>query len=294
MDSIPETSSPSMPVLTDLASLRRWIADCRAQGEQIGFVPTMGALHPGHLALLQAARNATQRVVVSIFVNPTQFGPQEDFARYPRTLEQDRALLEKAGCDALFLPDAALMYPPGFQTTVQVEPLGSDLCGRTRPGHFAGVALVVTLLLHMVQPDVIVLGLKDYQQFVLLRRLVQDLAMPIQVVGVPTVRESDGLALSSRNRYLDEKQRHQARCLYQALVAARDMRRSGQTDPLVLEETARQILEASGVDVVEYVALRDQVTLLPVTRIQEDPVLLMAVKLGTTRLIDNMVLSVAD
>lgn len=287
-------SSDSMELLTDVSSLASWRQARYAATERVGFVPTMGALHAGHLALIQAAKVRTDRVVASIFVNPTQFGPQEDFARYPKTLEQDRELLAKAGCDALFVPEVGAIYPSGFQTSVRVESLAGDLCGRIRPGHFDGVAVVVTILLNLVRPEVAFFGLKDYQQFLLIQRLTLDLAMSVEVVGVPTVREADGLALSSRNRYLNDQERQQAAWLYQALLAAKARLGGGERDPVVLEGVARDVLQRAGLDAVEYVALRDAKTLLPVERVVADAVLLLAVRVGPARLIDNMVLSIAD
>ncbi|MBF0429556.1 MAG: pantoate--beta-alanine ligase [Magnetococcales bacterium] len=284
-----------MKLLTDLSSLTQWTASCRAAGGEIGFVPTMGALHLGHMALIHAARKACAHVVASIFVNPTQFGPNEDFARYPRTLDQDRQLLAEAGCDALFVPEAGEIYPVGFQTSIHIE-LGNSLCGRMRPGHFDGVAVVVTILLNRVRPDVAFFGLKDYQQFLLIRRLVGDLAMPVRVVGIPTVREADGLAMSSRNRYLTADERQRAGFLYQALMAARQAYRQGERDVQVLEALSRRILESGGVDGVEYIELRDAQTLEPVVVCRDNnaPVMLVAARVGGTRLIDNMVLSIVD
>ncbi len=284
-----------MELLRDLPSLMRWRQACRLQGDQVGFVPTMGALHSGHLSLIHAARNKSERVVASIFVNPTQFGPTEDFSRYPRTLKQDQEVLAAGGCDALFLPDVGTIYPAGFQTSIRVEPLSTDLCGQSRPGHFDGVAVVVTILLNLVQPTVAFFGLKDYQQYLLICRLVRDLAIPVQIVGMPTLREADGLAMSSRNRYLNAVERKQAASLYQALRAAkRAVEEGGERESATLEGIARQVLTTGGIDEVEYVAIRDVQTLMPVARIVESAVLLLAAKVGPARLIDNMVLSVSN
>ncbi|GAB0058790.1 Pantothenate synthetase [Candidatus Magnetaquicoccaceae bacterium FCR-1] len=285
-----------MELLTDAQALTRWSRARRASGGGIGFVPTMGALHAGHIALIHAARQQCAHVVASIFVNPTQFGPNEDFSRYPRTLEADQAMLTAAGCDALYLPEVREIYPEGFQTRIQLPEISAGLCGAVRPGHFDGVALVVTILLNRVQPDVAFFGLKDYQQFLLIERLVTDLAMPLRVVGVPTVRESDGLAMSSRNRYLNPEERQRAGALYRALLAARDLRRAGEGSPELLEGVAREVLHAAGIERVEYVAVRAARTLLKVATVtdDEDPVMLLAVRLGSARLIDNMVLSRED
>ncbi|MEO5345585.1 MAG: pantoate--beta-alanine ligase [Magnetococcus sp. YQC-9] len=285
-----------MEILTDSHALKRWIHARRASGGGIGFVPTMGALHAGHISLIHAARQQCAHVVTSIFVNPAQFGPNEDFARYPRTLEADQAMLTEAGCAALYLPEVGEIYPEGFQTRMQLPEISADLCGAVRPGHFDGVALVVTILFNRVQPDVAFFGLKDYQQLLLIERLVTDLAIPIRVVGVPTVREADGLAMSSRNRYLNFVERQRAGALFQALLAARTARRAGERSPETLEGVAREVLHASGIERVEYVALRAARTLRRVETVTdgEDPVMLLAVRLGTARLIDNMVLSRED
>jgi pantoate--beta-alanine ligase len=271
--------------------LDQWVADCREKRHTIGFVPTMGALHAGHISLVRQARIQTSRVVVSIFVNPTQFGPNEDFTRYPRTLAADEALLASAGCDALFLPAAEDIYPPGHQTRVTVPPLNSMLCGGFRPGHFDGVATVVALLFHLVKPQRAYFGTKDYQQYVLIRRMVTDLHMPVAVIGLPTVREPDGLALSSRNRYLNPGERQQATALYRALCHARTLRQNGIQDASLLEREARAVLEQAGIDRIDYVAVRDPETLVPLEQLSGPAVLLIAAHVGPARLIDNALLS---
>ncbi|MBF0125071.1 MAG: pantoate--beta-alanine ligase, partial [Magnetococcales bacterium] len=228
-------------------------------------------------------------VIVSIFVNPTQFGPQEDFDRYPRSLEQDQRLLQSVGCAALFLPTAGMIYPTGYLTTVQVAPLGQRLCGLTRPGHFQGVATVVTILLNLVQPDSVWLGLKDYQQFVLLRRMVTDLRLPSQVVGVATVREPDGLALSSRNRYLSPSERQQAAALFKALTAAQRLYHAGEDRRDRLIGQANDVLHQAGLTQIDYIELCDPETLEIVPeRLTAEAMLLLAVRLSSARLIDNM------
>ena len=298
-----------MEMLADRRALGLWVAEVRRRGERLGFVPTMGALHEGHLSLVRAARAQTDRVVVSIFVNPTQFAPNEDFNRYPRTLEQDQALLARAGCSAIFHPPVSELYGQGCQTKVQLEPLGHDLCGRFRPSHFQGVATVVAILFNLIRPDQAFFGWKDYQQVILIQRMVRDLAMPVEVIGLPIVREADGLAMSSRNRYLTPDARQRAVGLYQALQAARNLRQLGhgvefcdergratseQDNPLVL--CARRVLASFGIQDIDYVDVRAAETLDPVP-IQKmwagfpDPVMLIAARLGTTRLIDNMILS---
>ncbi|MBF0154682.1 MAG: pantoate--beta-alanine ligase [Magnetococcales bacterium] len=276
-----------MEILTSRQALECWVNNERSAGRRLGFVPTMGALHIGHLSLFQTARRECDRVVGSIFVNPTQFGPNEDYQRYPRTLEQDRALLGEANCDALFLPTPQDVYPAGHQTHVQVGELASDLCGRCRPGHFQGVATVVAILFNLVRPHVAYFGLKDYQQFLVIRQMVQDLAMPLQVTGLPTVREADGLAMSSRNRYLDVEGRQQASALFRAMEKAQAAYAGGESDPAHLENVARHVLTEAGLSRIDYVAVRDSDTLAPLVRIDKDPVILMAAWVGSARLIDN-------
>ncbi|MBF0463185.1 MAG: pantoate--beta-alanine ligase [Magnetococcales bacterium] len=281
-----------MEHITDRHGLRQWRQRCGT----VGFVPTMGALHAGHLALVEAARAHTDHVIASIFVNPTQFGPQEDFGRYPRPLERDQQLLIEAGCSALFHPPVTAIYAGQDQTRVRVEPLGSDLCGRFRPTHFQGVATVVAILLNLVRPDQVFLGWKDYQQVILLRKMVQDLAMPVAVVGVPTVREADGLAMSSRNRYLAPAERQQAVGLHRALEAAQTAWRDGERRVESLVSGARQVLASFGIGDIDYVEVRDAETLdpLPVPdqrAAQTRPVMLIAARVGAARLIDNRILT---
>ena len=280
-----------MELLRDRPALRQWTGAARGRGERIGFVPTMGALHDGHLALVAAARRQCDRVLVSIFVNPAQFGPGEDFDRYPRVQEADRALLTGAGCDGLFLPSVEAIYPPGFQSAVRVEPLGGQLCGAARPGHFQGVATVVAILLNLVGECRAFFGTKDYQQWILIRRMVADLALPAEVVGVATVREADGLALSSRNRYLDAPGRQRAAALYRALREAGAARRTGEGSARRLEEIGRAVLVQAGITDIDYVAVRDRETLAELETVTADPVMLIAARVGATRLIDNAVLS---
>ncbi|MBF0455100.1 MAG: pantoate--beta-alanine ligase [Magnetococcales bacterium] len=279
-----------MNLFKDRQSLKAWMSACRNRGERVGFIPTMGALHAGHLSLVEAAKKQCSRTLVSIFVNPTQFGPGEDFAQYPRTFAADQTLLEEIGCDGVFLPEVATIYPPGGQTSVSVEPLGSQLCGAARPGHFQGVATVVAILFNLVRPHAAYFGLKDYQQFTLIRQMVDDLCMPLEVVGVPTVREADGLALSSRNRYLTDEERARAPALFRALTHAQELYRGGERDPLRLEEEARRLLLASGIENIDYVEVRHGATLIREREISTDPVMLIAVRVGKARLIDNRLL----
>ena len=275
--------------LTSLDHLRSQIAAWRSNGKAIGFVPTMGALHAGHLALVDAARAQSERVVVSIFVNPTQFAPHEDFSRYPRPLAEDMARLRDAGVDAAWLPDTALMYPEGFATQITLDAVTEPLEGAHRPGHFAGVATVVAKLLNQVQPDLAFFGEKDYQQLLAIRQLVRDLDVPVQVVGVPTLREADGLAMSSRNQYLSPQEREVAAELYAALQTARAALREGSDAATVLTN-AQDALLSAGFRAIDYLALADADTLTPLERWQpgQNARLLAAAHLGTTRLIDNL------
>jgi pantoate--beta-alanine ligase len=267
------------------AEMTAWTLAARARGERVAFVPTMGALHEGHATLLREAHRHGQRVVLSIFVNPTQFGPNEDLARYPRDLPGDLAKAARAGTDVAFVPDARDVYPPGFQTTVQVPELERGLCGPFRPGHFAGVATVVCKLFNMVRPDAALFGEKDYQQLAIVRRMVADLDMGIEIVGVATVREADGLAMSSRNAYLSPAERARALSLSRALFAARDAAGRGAWRPDVIVAQARASLD---VDRVDYVELVDAASLQPVTDLGRPAVLAVAAFIGGTRLIDNV------
>lgn len=278
-----------LPVARDTGDLRRVVAAWRAAGLRIGLVPTMGALHAGHLSLVTLALARADRVVASIFVNPTQFGPAEDFAAYPRAEAEDAARLAAAGCHLLYAPDAAAMYPAGFATTVTVEGVSRGLCGDHRPGHFEGVATVVTKLLLRVLPDVAVFGEKDYQQLQVIRRLVADLDIPVEIVGGPTVREADGLALSSRNAYLTAGERAVAPTLYRVMTACVDALDPGHAAAPVLEAGIRRLM-AAGFTEVEYLALRDAETLAPLdARPADRPArLLAAARVGRTRLIDNL------
>jgi pantoate--beta-alanine ligase len=267
------------------AEMTAWSLAARARGERIAFVPTMGALHEGHVKLLREARALGQRLVLSIFVNPTQFGPNEDLARYPRDLQGDLGKAASAGTDVAFVPEARDVYPPGFQTTVQVAELERGLCGPFRPGHFVGVATVVCKLFNVVRPDVAVFGEKDYQQLAIVRRMVTDLDMGIEIVGIPTVREADGLAMSSRNAYLSPAERARALSLSRALFAARDAAAGGLRAGERLVEQARAALD---VDRIDYVELVDADTLQTVTDIRRPAVLAVAAFVGRTRLIDNV------
>ncbi|MBQ1782260.1 MAG: pantoate--beta-alanine ligase [Gammaproteobacteria bacterium] len=283
-----------MQTISAIADLRALLRAWRREGRTIGFVPTMGNLHEGHLTLVREARRHADKVVVSIFVNPMQFDRAEDLARYPRTEEQDAALLRDAGADLLFLPTVETIYPRPMasHTFVEVPELGSILEGAARPGHFRGVATIVSKLFNLVQPDVACFGQKDYQQLALLRRMTSDLGYPIQIIGVPTVRASDGLALSSRNGYLtaDERQRAPLLAKVMAQLAA-EIARAG-ADLVALSEAARAELDANGfrTDVIDIV---DAETLEPLSGQSREAVILMAAWLGAARLIDNTVVALS-
>ena len=279
--------SESIPQrFSDLVTLRRRVADWRRAGERVVLVPTMGALHEGHLALVAEGRRIGRRVVASIFVNPTQFGPNEDFSRYPRDLEADLALLARAGADAAWTPAAEIMYPPGFSTRIDVSGLTEGLCGPCRPGHFSGVATVVTKLLNQVVPDVALFGEKDFQQLRVIQQAVADLDLAVEIRGVPTVREADGLALSSRNRYLSPEERAAAPRLHAVLAEIAAGTRGGMPVAGPLAE-GRAALEAAGFH-VQYLAVCDARTLEPVERANGPARVLVAAFLGRTRLIDNV------
>lgn len=274
--------------LTDLSALRAQVAQWRRDGLRIGFVPTMGNLHDGHFSLVRLARQHADRVVASVFVNPTQFGPNEDFSRYPRTPDADARGLEAAGCDVMWLPTVDTMYPYGAEATVRVQVPGvtETLEGAHRPGHFDGVATVVARLFNQVVPDVAVFGRKDYQQLAVIRYMVRDLAFPLQLVGADIVREASGLAMSSRNQYLSPEERAQAAQIHQCLQAMRDAVQAGQAREAV-EEQARQRLLAAGFE-PDYAVVRATDLTLPAAGQGGERVALIAARLGRTRLIDNL------
>ena len=275
-----------MQTIRDLEGLRAAVAAFRAEGASIALVPTMGALHAGHMALVEAARRPGTRVIASIFVNPKQFGPNEDLARYPRREAADARLLADHGCDLLWLPPVEVIYPTGFATTISVSGVSEGLDGAARPGHFDGVATVVTKLFNQTGADIAYFGEKDFQQLAVIRRFVADLDMAIEIVGVPTQRDDDGLALSSRNIYLDEEQRAKAIALPRALgVAARSIARGDDPEGALAE--ARGALVAAGFE-VDYVALADAATLAESPAADRPRRLLAAARMGTTRLIDNV------
>jgi len=277
-------------IFRDPRAMRAKAEDLRRDGRRIAVVPTMGALHDGHVALLRAARGKADVVILTIFVNPTQFGPQEDLSRYPRDEAGDIAKARAAGIDLAFCPDAAAMYPPGSQTFVEVRALQQPLCGASRPGHFAGVATVVAKLLNIVQPTRAYFGQKDAQQSVVIRRLVRDLNLPVEVIVAPTVREADGLALSSRNSYLTPEQRAAAPVIYRALTVARERFAAGERDAGALREAIRGALATEPGLSIDYVSVAEPMTLRELARVEKTALASTAVRLGATRLIDNLVL----
>jgi len=281
--------TPRIVVVASPSEIRAACDAARSRGASVGFVPTMGALHEGHLALAREARRRAGFVAASIFVNPTQFGPNEDFTRYPRDLEGDVAKLAGAGVDVLFAPTPAEMYPPGDSTRVRVEGVTAPLEGTFRPTHFEGVATVVAKLFAAVGPCVAVFGRKDYQQLLVVRRMARDLLLPVEIVGHPIVREADGLALSSRNAYLSAEERARALAIVRGLHAAALRFEAGERDPRALEQAARASIEPAATS-VDYVEARDAETLAPLTAVADRAVLAVACRVGTTRLIDNVVL----
>jgi pantoate--beta-alanine ligase len=278
----------SIPIYRTIAEIRGAVATEKAAGKRVGLVPTMGALHDGHGRLIETAKRESGFVVVSIFVNPTQFGPNEDFARYPRTFDADRTLCAAAGADAIFAPDAATIYPPGFCTFVEVHGLQDKLCGASRPGHFRGVCTVVLKLFHIVEPNVAFFGQKDAQQSLILTRMVRDLDVGVEIKIVPTVREPDGLAMSSRNRYLDPEQRFHATALWRALKNAKQRIDSGERDPDVLEKMLMSELEQTPGARLDYASVVSADTLEKPAALSGRVLVAVAVFFGTTRLIDNV------
>jgi pantoate--beta-alanine ligase len=283
--------STALNELTTLPDMRAWTRAQRGAGRRIGLVPTMGYLHEGHLALVDEAKRRTDAVVLSIFVNPLQFGPQDDLARYPRDLPRDRSLAQGRGVDALFVPSIEMMYPAGSEVRVTPGATAERWEGAARPGHFTGVLTVVAKLFHLVQPDLACFGQKDIQQLTLIRRMVRDLDWPIELAAVPTVREPDGLALSSRNAYLNTDERRQARALSRALVAAHRSFCEGEHQAARLEAGMRRELNAEPGVRVEYIAIVEPEGLSPVSTADGRTIVALAARVGSTRLIDNISLA---
>jgi pantoate--beta-alanine ligase len=281
---------PAFEIVRDPAEMRARAEDLRRDGRRIAVVPTMGALHEGHLTLLRTARQRADIVILTIFVNPTQFGPKEDLAKYPRDEAGDIAKARECGIDLAFCPDVSAMYPPGAQTFVEVRELQLPLCGASRPGHFAGVATVVSKLFNLTKPHLAVFGEKDFQQLAIIRRMVRDLDFGIEILGVPIVREADGLALSSRNTYLSADQRKAALSLSKGLAAAAAKLEAGERDVAALIAAARAPIDAEPTMRIDYLELRDADELTSIDKVARRAVLAVAAFAGTTRLIDNRVL----
>ncbi len=277
-------------VLESVAAVRAAVAPARRAAEVVGLVPTMGALHAGHRALMRRAREDCDRVAVSLFVNPTQFDQAADLTAYPRTLDSDLKVCGEEGVDWLFAPSTSEMYPREGLTFVQVEKLTEGMCGATRSGHFRGVTTVCAKLFHIVEPHKVYFGEKDFQQLAAIRRMVLDLDFPLEVVGVPTVREADGVALSSRNRRLTEEQRLAARCLFRGLSVAQSLFAGGERDAQTLIRAARSVIDAEPLAKAEYVELADAETLEPLTTVEREARILAAAAIGDVRLIDNLAL----
>ena len=275
---------------TTVAGMTAAVAELKAQGRSIGLVPTMGYLHEGHLSLVRECRKSADVAVASIFVNPLQFGPQEDFRRYPRDLERDASLLEKEGVDILFLPADQEMYPEGFRTAVEVAGLQDKLCGRSRPGHFRGVATVVLKLFNIVRPDYAFFGQKDAQQVVVLRRMVEDLNIDVEIRAMPIIREPDGLAMSSRNTYLNADGRRAALILFRSLEEARRMFEKGEHAASQIRERLLRIIASEHLARIDYAEVVDPGSLEPVEKIDGEALVALAVYIGRTRLIDNIIL----
>lgn len=278
-----------MKIIRDPAEMTAWSKERAAGGLRLGFVPTMGFFHEGHLALMRLAGRRADRVVVSLFVNPTQFGPEEDLESYPRDFDRDQELAAGAGVDVLFMPDADDMYPEGTRTSVVVRELTDHLCGADRPGHFTGVATVVTKLFNIVRPELAVFGQKDFQQLAVIRRMCTDLNMGVEIIGHPIVREADGLAMSSRNTYLtDSSMRRSALSLSRALALARQMAAGGALDAAQLTASVRELITSYPDTAIDYISFIHQSTLEPVARVDTNTVLALAVKIrDRVRLIDN-------
>ena len=279
-----------MKIINSIVHMQALAIAPEREGRRIAFVPTMGYLHEGHASLLREGRKRGDVLVLSIFVNPIQFGRNEDLDSYPRDMERDFQIAEACGVDIVFIPTAAEMYPEGFQTGVTVRDISLPLCGASRPGHFDGVATVVTKLFNIVRPDVALFGRKDYQQLAVIRRMTSDLNMPVEIVGMPIVREADGLAMSSRNAYLSPAERQSALCLSRAVRRARELFAAGERSVAVLVGETRAVIEEETAAAVDYVEFRDDSTLNGVEVADGSTLLALAVKIGQTRLIDNTVL----
>jgi pantoate--beta-alanine ligase len=279
-----------MKIINSIIHMQALAIAPEREGRRIAFVPTMGYLHEGHASLLREGRKRGDVLVLSIFVNPIQFGKNEDLESYPRNMDRDCQLAESCGVDVVFIPTVAEMYPQGFQTGVTVRDLALPLCGASRPGHFDGVATVVTKLFNIIRPDVALFGCKDYQQLAVIRRMTSDLNLPVEIVGMPIVRESDGLAMSSRNAYLSPLERQSALCLNRAVKRARELYAAGERSVAALVRETRAVIEQESAATIDYVEFRDGAMLHELEVADAGTLLALAVKIGQTRLIDNTVL----
>ncbi|MDP2682696.1 MAG: pantoate--beta-alanine ligase [Deltaproteobacteria bacterium] len=283
-----------MKLITSVKEMRVFSGDAQRMGRSVVFVPTMGYLHDGHASLLKKGRGLGDMLVMSIFVNPVQFGLGEDFASYPGDLKRDLALADANKVDCVFNPAADEMYPEGFQTFIEIERLSSHLCGLSRPGHFRGVATVVMKLFNIVKPDIAIFGEKDFQQTAIIKRMIRDFNMDIDIVSMPIVRDADGLAMSSRNSYLNKEERMAARCLYTAIKMGRDIFNKGIKDAAVILKKMKHVIESEPLAVIEYITICDTDTLEDLDIIADMALLVLSVKIGKTRLIDNCILQSHD
>jgi len=281
-----------MKIIKKIAEMQKIANDLRQQGKSIGFVPTMGYLHEGHLSLMKCARKENDVVVISIFVNPTQFVPGEDYERYPRDEEGDIKKAKEVGVDIVFIPDVKDMYPDGYSTYVEEKVLSAGLCGARRPGHFKGVTTIVAKLFNIVKPHRAYFGKKDYQQLRVIERMARDLNFDIEIIGCPIVREPDGLAMSSRNVYLSQEERKSALCLYKSLLLAQNMIKKGEKKPAIIKKVMEEfILKHPHVKKIDYIEIVDRYTLQPVDKLTGNELIALAVFVGPARLIDNMEVS---
>ncbi len=277
-----------MKIVTTVEELKERVRSWKKEGRRIGFVPTMGYLHEGHLSLVRESKKRSDVTVVSIFVNPKQFGPAEDYQIYPRDLERDRRLLEKEGVDLIFYPSVEQMYPEGYRTYVEVEGLQDKLCGRSRPGHFRGVCTVVLKLFNLVEPDEAYFGWKDAQQVIIIKKMVEDLNLPVKIVPLPLVRDHDGLALSSRNTYLNPQERQAALVLKKSLDLAEQLIKSGERDAGAIRQKMVELISSEPLARIDYVEIVDLKNLEPLEKIEGEVLVALAVYIGRTRLIDNL------
>jgi len=279
-----------MEIIRTIKDMQEYSIECKRRGEKIGFVPTMGYLHEGHLSLVDIARKYADRIIMSIFVNPLQFGPNEDYEKYPRNIERDERLARERGVDAIFYPDVKEMYPDEPKITVSVKDLNKYLCGASRPGHFEGVVTVVAKLFNIVLPDIAIFGQKDYQQYIIIKRMVKDLNFPVKIIKGPIVREYDGLAMSSRNTYLNREEREVANYIYKGLQKALEAFKKGKKESKELKRIVEGEITKSPLFKVDYIEIVDGEKLKPKTRAEKGDVIAIAVFLGKTRLIDNIIL----